>query len=250
MYPILFKYKFLEIGSYGVMLGLAFYCGFLLLEREFKRNDKDPELAYKILLTSIICGIFGAKLFHILDNFSDFLVNPRAMIFSGSGLSVYGGLVLALIACYFLVKANKEDYLELADMTAPILAVGYFLGRIGCHVSGDGCYGITTDSIFATTYPNGLSPISSGVFPTPLFESFLSFIFAGLMLNLRKVKLPKGTVFFAYLALNGITRFFIEFIRTNPKIAAGLTQAQFVGIGLFIFSASGIIYNRYKQQKV
>lgn len=255
MYPILFQYKIpfpflietLQIGTYGVMLGLAFYCAFLVLEREFKLHNKDQELAYKILLAAILCGIIGAKLFHILDNFSEFLSSPKEMIFSGAGLSVYGGLVLALVVCYFIVKQAKENYLELADMAAPAIAVGYFFGRIGCHVAGDGCYGITTSSIFGVAYPNGIVPTTALVFPTPLFESFLSFIFAGLMLNLRKKSLPHGTVFFIYLALNGIARFSIEFIRNNPKILIGLTQAQFIAIGLFVFSVGGVIYNNMKR---
>jgi prolipoprotein diacylglyceryltransferase len=63
MYPILFQYKFISIGGYGVMLGIGFYLAFLLFERELKLRDMDPELAYRILLAAIPGGIVGSSFF-------------------------------------------------------------------------------------------------------------------------------------------------------------------------------------------
>jgi hypothetical protein len=57
MYPILFQYKLISIGGYGIMLGLGFYLAFLLFERELKIRGLDPEMAYKILLVAIPSGV-------------------------------------------------------------------------------------------------------------------------------------------------------------------------------------------------
>ena len=241
MYPILFSFWRLSISLYGIMLGIAFYLGFLIGEREFKLRGKDPELAYILFLVSIPSAIIGAKLFHIMDHFGEFMRDWTGILFSGSGLSVYGGLVMALVACYFVIKFKGEKPLEIFDITTPTLALGYGLGRIGCHLAGDSCYGIETSSFLGVAFPNGLSPIDATVYPTPLFESMFSFLVFFMVMQLRKRELPTGMLFFIYLLCNAIPRFLIEFIRLNPKIILGLTQAQFVAIGLGIIAIVGLV---------
>ncbi len=246
MYPLLFSYGVISIGGYGILLGLAFYLGFLVGEREFKLNDKDPELAYKLFLVAIPSGIVGAKIFHIFEHLGEFQRDPVAMIFSGAGLSVYGGLILALAVSIIIIKRNKESVLRIFDLATPTLALGYAIGRIGCHVAGDGCFGIATDSFLGVSYPNGIVPTSTAVFPVPLFEAFISFIVFFAVLQLRKRELPAGIVFFIYLICNAVPRFLLEFIRLNPKILFGMTQAQFIAIGLLITAVIGIVMIKKK----
>src|SRR5208337_3587628 len=115
MYPIIFSYKFINIGTYGIMLGLAFYLAFLLTEHELKLREKDPELAYKLLIVIIPSAIVGAKIFHIFENMDEFMRDPKGMIFSGAGLSVYGGFIVAYIMTMILIKKNKENILDIFD---------------------------------------------------------------------------------------------------------------------------------------
>ncbi len=244
MYPIIFSYKFLTIGGYGVVLGIAFYLSFLLAEREYELHGKDPELAYKLLLAVIPSAIVGAKIFHILESMNEFLRDPMGMIFSGAGLSVYGGFIMAFIVCYFVIKRNNENVLEVFDITTPSMALGYAIGRIGCHVAGDGCYGIETSSFLGTPYPNGIVPTSLTVYPTPLFESLFAFFVFLFLMQMRKRELPTGTMFFTYLLLYGVPRFFVEFIRLNPKIAFNLSQAQIVSIFYVLTGIIGLILVR------
>jgi phosphatidylglycerol---prolipoprotein diacylglyceryl transferase len=241
MYPLLFSYGIISIGGYGILLGLAFYLGFLVGEREFKLNGKDPELAYKLFLAAIPSGIVGAKVFHILEHLGEFARDPMAMIFSGAGLSVYGGLILALAVSIFIIKRSKESVLEIFDLATPTLALGYAIGRIGCHVAGDGCYGIPTESFLGVAYPNGIVPTSADVLPIPLFEALISFIVFFAVLQLRKRELSAGMVFFIYLICNAVPRFLMEFVRLNPKLLLGLTQAQYIAICLVITAVIGII---------
>ena len=238
MYPIIFSYKLLNIGTYGLMLGLAFYMAFLITERELKLRGKNPEFAYKLLLVLIPSAVVGAKIFHIFENLGEFRRDPLNMIFSGAGLSVYGGFILAFLMCMILIKKNNENILEIFDITAPAMALGYGVGRLGCHVSGDGCYGLATSSFFGTAYPNGIIPTSIAVYPTPLFESFFSFMIFIFLMKLRKREMPAGKLFFIYCILNGASRFMVEFIRLNPKVLLGLTHAQITAI---LFIITGII---------
>jgi len=245
MYPIIFNYKILTIGGYGIMLGIAFYMAFLLLERELKLRNINNELAYRILLTIIPTAIIGAKMFHIFENFSAFLNNPIDMIFSGSGLTVYGGFIVAILSAIVVIRLSKANVLQVIDAAAPPMALGYAIGRLGCHVSGDGCYGIATGSFLGVAYPNGIVPVGFLVMPTPLIESLVSFIFVFALLQVRKREFNAGFVFFLYLILNGCARFAVEFIRLNDPIALGMTQAQIIAIGFALTGAIGIflIYN-------
>jgi len=249
MYPILFNYKLITIGSYGLLLGAAFYISFLLLEREFTIRKIDPELAYKLLIVIIPSAIIGAKMFHIFENFDEFLSAPSAMIFSGAGLSVYGGFVLSFISAMIVIKKNNEGILKIFDVTTPTMALGYAIGRLGCHASGDGCYGLPTDSFLGMAYPNGIVPSTVNVFPTPLFESFASLIFFLILMRLRKHELKTGMLFFIYLILNGSARFTIEFIRLNPLTSLGFTQAQIVAICFITAGIAGLIFINKKGLK-
>lgn len=247
MFPVLFKYGIITIGGYGVMLGLGFYLSFLLLEREFKQRSIDPELAYKILLLAIPCGIVGSKLFHILEHLDQFVAEPVNMIFSGSGLSAFGGYILAFVLAIILIKKNNQNVLDIFDAASPSLALGYCFGRFGCHVAGDGCFGFKTLSFWGTPYPNGIVPTSVPVYPTPLFEVFVSLAAVGVLLNMRKKDLPQGKLFFTFLILSGLPRFLVEFIRRNPEMIFGLTQAQVIGILFVLTGVIGWIYTGKKE---
>lgn len=252
MYPILLQFKVpiidkvLSIGGYGLMLGIGFYLGFLFTEREYKLRGINPDLAYKILLAAIPAGIIGSKIFHILEHWSEFMASPSDMIFSGAGLSAYGGYIFAFTCGVIILKINKENVMEVADATAPAMAFGYCFGRFGCHVAGDGCYGLETASFLGTAYPNGIVPNTSLVHATPLYEVMFSFFVVGLLMKLRKKDLPVGQIFFLYLILNGFPRLMVEFIRRNPGWIGSLTQAQVVGILLMITGAIGLYYTNKK----
>lgn len=249
MYPILFNYKIITIGGYGLMLGIGFYGAFMLLERELKLNSMNPELAYRILLGAIPSGIIGSKLFHIFEHMDQFLISPMEMIFSGAGLSAYGGFILAFIVSFIIIKYSKENVLKVFDLAAVPMAFGYAMGRFGCHVAGDGDYGVITTTFWGTAYPNGIVPTTAEVFPTPLFEVFFSFLVLAFLLHMRKRIAPDGRIFFIYLILSGIPRFLVEFIRLNPKAALNMTQAQIISILFILTGIIGIVLINMKNRK-
>jgi phosphatidylglycerol---prolipoprotein diacylglyceryl transferase len=243
MFPIIYQFnKFLSINGYGVMLGIGFYLAYILLEREFKLRNISQDLAYKILLVGIPCGIIGSKIFDILEHLDEFIVNPMGMLFSGSGLSAYGGFILSFIVAVIVIKKTKNNVLDVFDASSPSMALGYCFGRFGCHVAGDGCFGIQTSGFFATAYPNGIVPSTMTVYPTPLFEVIVSFIAFGILLNARKHNLQRGRIFSLFLIMSGLPRLLVEFIRLNPKSILGFSQAQIIGIIFICCGLSGWIY--------
>lgn len=95
-----------------------------------------------VTVIALIVGLLGAKLFDIFENWSDFLKHPADYIFSGGGLTFYGGLICATLAIIYYAKKNKFSVKHLADAIGPSLMIAYAIGRIGCQVAGDGDWGV------------------------------------------------------------------------------------------------------------
>jgi phosphatidylglycerol---prolipoprotein diacylglyceryl transferase len=96
----------------------------------------------EVTIIALVVGLIGAKLFDIFENWSGFLQDPASYIFSGGGLTFYGGLICATVAIIFYARKHKIGIRHLADAIAPSLMIAYAIGRIGCQVSGDGDWGI------------------------------------------------------------------------------------------------------------
>ena len=45
----------------------------------------------------------------------EFLSDPAGTVFSGAGLSIYGGFLFALLFSYFLIKKSNEPVLKILD---------------------------------------------------------------------------------------------------------------------------------------
>ncbi len=234
MMPYLFEFGPIKIPSYGVMLMTAFLSCYYLLNRELKKKGKDPEMASDAIFWAALGGILGAKLYYLLENYKLVIADPVGMIFSGSGLVFWGGLAGGMIAVLSYLRYKNEDWIEWTDFISPLLILGYSIGRVGCTLVG--CdYGLPTNLPWAMTFPNGAPPTLIPVHPTQIYETLLGLIIFSILWNL-KYKLKKGYLFSLYMFLAGTERFFIEFIRTNPKYLIGLSGAQIISILMITIS--------------
>lgn len=260
MYPYLFKIGPLTIGSYGVLLAIAFFTAFMVINWQFRKNGCDEELAWDLHFLAIFGGMVGSRLMHIIENFSDFLAAPMSMIFSTTGFSVLGGYVLALFLCIIRVRYAGQPFFKIADIYVPGMAVGYAIGRLGCIAAGDGCYGLPCQLPWAMSFPNGLVstlsaknhmlaetfqrlfpgepiPVDISVHPTPLYESISTFVLLMILL-FAGWRNGGGRRFAFFLIWFGISRFLVEFIRLNPFIYWGLSSSQLVSI---FFVVAGVV---------
>lgn len=107
-----------------------------------------------IVIISLIFGILGAKLFDNFEHWDEFMADPIGKLFSVSGLTFYGGLILAAIAvCWFAYRKGIKIN-HLVDSAAPCLMIAYAVGRIGCQVAGDGDWGIPNSAYISDQYGN------------------------------------------------------------------------------------------------
>ncbi len=262
MIPKLFQIGPIPVYSYGLMLGLSFIVASYLLSKEFKRKKMDENAAINITFIALIGGVAGAKLLYIIEEWSSISSLPSGKLFSTeglfspAGLTWYGGLILAVILIYIYTRIKKIPFLRVADATAPGMAIGYGIARIGCHLSGDGDYGLPV-SEFASWVPwgtdyskgtlppsiafhgtdiakkfGGMVPDNTLCHPTPIYELIFGIIILAILWKYRKKFLNDGKLFGLYLILTSIARLLVEFIRLNPRIMFGLSEAQLISIVL------------------
>lgn len=260
MFPKLFEIGGIPVYSYGLMLGITFLVGSSLFTRELKRNDFDENIGVTITFLCLIGGLIGSKIFYILEEWNFGSNKPLGnyitsdVLFSPSGLTFYGGLILAVIMVIIYCRIKGLSVLKIFDLMSPSAAIGYGIARVGCHLSGDGDYGIPVNGTFwefiGYSYSKGTVPTHEGVFvhPTPVYEFVISlFIFMYLWKNRTRYK-TSGIIFAYYLILSGIERLLIEFIRLNPKVTLGLSQAQIISI-IMIFGGIYLLYKKLNQEK-
>lgn len=248
--------------------------------KEEKVEVEPWQHAAAILLIAAIAGIVGAKIFHQLENFNEFLNDPLGSLFSGGGLTFYGGLIFGVIAVLVYIRKTRIHYTQMMDVAAPAIMLAYGIGRIGCMVSGDGCWGVVNpdpkpewlaflpDWMWAYNYPHNVinsgvplegcvgrycHVLSEPVWPTPFYESTVSILFFAILWSIRKMIKAPGTLFSIFLIMNGVERFFVEKIRVNNKLkfaSVTFTQAELISVLLVLFGIAGVIYFRKRHKRL
>jgi phosphatidylglycerol:prolipoprotein diacylglycerol transferase len=247
LYPVIFRLGPITVYSFGVLMAVGFYFGALATVTEYKRRGGDPEPMWNLLVWIFLAGLVGARIFSLLNDPAALMRSPLSEVFAGSGFVWYGGLIGGILASAILVRRYQVRLVTLMDCCAPGLAIGQAIGRIGCHVSGDGDWGIPTTLPWGYAYENAIVgwdfPPGVVVHPTPIYEAIAYTLVFAVIWALRKRNLSEGTPFSLYLIGTSATRFAVEFIRINPRIAFGLTQAQLIAIVLFIAGAAWLTRN-------
>jgi phosphatidylglycerol:prolipoprotein diacylglycerol transferase len=223
----------LQIQTFGVFFALNFIAWGLVAQRRFGELGHPPEWAWEVVIAALLGGLVGARLYWLLDNPQAFSRDPLGSIFSGSGLTWYGGLFGGVLAVLIWDHFRKVPVVEMFDLAGPCLALGYAIGRIGCQVSGDGDYGTGSSLPWAMGYPDGTVPTPAGVtvHPTPIYETLAMGLVALVLWNLRDRVRP-GVLFALWLVAAGVERLLIELIRRNQEAFLGLTQPQLWSIVL------------------
>lgn len=232
MYPYLLEIGPITIASFGTMVALGFVGAMYVLKYDFGRQGIDPELGSSVVTAAMVGGLVGAKLYFVL-----FEMPPTSSweellggIFSGSGLTWYGGFIVATFAVVWTIRRHGAPLWKAADSIGMGLALGYAIGRIGCQLAGDGDYGVPTDLPWGMAYPDGVVPTLDKVHPAPVYETLMGLGIFGFLWGTRRRGWPPGLSFCFYLVLAGLARFLVEIIRINPKVIGSLSGAQLISL--------------------
>ena len=264
-------------GSVGAGIGVAALMTYLKWREKDKVKLAVPEKKIylvwphdrvgDIVLQAALWGFIGAKIFHNLENLNDFAKDPIGSLIAFSGLTFYGGLIIATIAIIFYIKKYKISVIHFADVMAPTMLFAYAAGRIGCHMSGDGDWGIVNlnpkpfswlpDWAWAYQYPHNVvnegeriagcfgnycNQLPLPVYPTTFYEIVGTFVLFLIMWSFRKKVSQPGILTGVYLVFAGVERLLIEQIRVNNKyefLPFKPTQAELISVFLIIF---GIVF--------
>ena len=233
----------LELKTFGLCFAAAFIAAAAVLARHLKELGKPTDWAYEIIFAGLVGGVIGSRVDFLLQNWDEVSDDFFGNVFSGSGLVWFGGLVGGAIGVVLWAWRRGFLGVQLLDVCAVPLALGYAVGRLGCQLSGDGDYGKGSDLPWAMSYPDGTVPTTDEVHPTPIYESLAVGLIALGLWHLRG-RLKPGGVFALYLLAVGLERLLVEFIRRNDDVALGLTLAQLVSVVLIAAGAAWVVQMR------
>jgi phosphatidylglycerol---prolipoprotein diacylglyceryl transferase len=238
--------------------------------RKFTYLEHPYQLMDKLLLYCGIIGFAGALFFGKLEDPEGLFRHPFHWLVTYNGLVYFGGLIFGALTYLVITYRNHIPLAVAADIGSPGMMLAYAIGRMGCHLSGDGDWGIANNSpkpvwlrwapdwIWGFRYPHNVShqgmyipgcgdqyctELVHPVFPTSFYESVICLCLFGILWFLRRRIQYPGMLFFIYALFSGIERFFIEFIRITPVFSiAGcqFTQAQYISLLLIAIGLAGI----------
>jgi phosphatidylglycerol:prolipoprotein diacylglycerol transferase len=269
MFPVLFHLGPIPIYSFGVMVACGFLAGNFALSLECRRRGYDSGLADSIVVWGAIAGFGGSRIYDVFDNWSEYMARPWSIALSGAGFVWYGGLIGGILSTWIIARRRGISFLRITDMCAAPLVLGMAFGRMGCLLSGDGDWGLPSTLPWAMAFPRaiigwhgdlrmadgGLLPatvlklapngtLMDGFFPgvrvhpAPIYESLLYLTIFAIIWSMRGRAKFEGELLCLYLILAGAARFLVEFVRINPRVLWGLSEAQLISIPMI---AVGII---------
>jgi phosphatidylglycerol:prolipoprotein diacylglycerol transferase len=233
MYPVLFEIFGFPISTFGVMLAVAFLTGTWLTALRMREIGLDPEQATTMLIYAMGGGIGGSKLYFAIDVSLREGIPFTQLLFAREGITFYGGLIGAIALVIIGPKIHKIPTGAFFNCVCLAGAIGQALGRVGCFLVGDD-YGRPTDGPFGIAFPEGAPPTLDTVHPTQLYESAWLF---GVTAFLWARRNHSPRLWAEYLMLAGVGRFAVEFLRVNPRVVLGMSEAQLIAISLFTVGA-------------
>lgn len=242
MIPTLLEIGPLPIRSFGLMVALALIVGSIRLAKSFVVYGVRPELAERYVMVAGVSGIIGARLWYMVEDWQRTKYDFFGTLTSSAGFTFYGGFIVAAVAVIIAARRDGTPLTKLLDALGPCLAVGYAIGRLGCQLSGDGDYGVTTNSWWGMSYSTGVVPTLPGelVYPTPLFESSLAVLVLLAVVYVERssyiLRQPMQR-FGVYLFFISIERFIVEFLRVNERVLGPLSEAQVISSAFILIGA-------------
>jgi phosphatidylglycerol---prolipoprotein diacylglyceryl transferase len=245
MYPVVFHLGPFPVRSYGIALALSFLLGCGLALRRARARGYSEDLMFGLFFWIIAAAIVGARAHFVLAH-PAFFVNPvDAFRLWDGGLTLYGGLIAALLASWLYLARHRVPFLAMADICCPSLALGEGITRIGCFFNGC-CFGHAGHGLFCVRYPAG-SFASDALNPQApvevvasqlLLSAALLLATGGLLLAGRRLR-GAGRLFGLFLVVQGVVRWAVDFTRyyepidriekLGPLIT---TKSQLIALGL------------------
>lgn len=229
----------IHIYLFGVTIMIGMLVGYFIVSKEIVRKKLDEDIFSTLSLYVISFSIIGARLYYVgVFDLEFYLNNPiQVFMIRNGGMSIQGGIIGGVIAGLIYLKHKNENFKDYADAFVPGLAIGQFIGRIGCDV-----FGIPMEGV----YPWGKLVNGTLLHPVQIYEALLDLIlFAWLWRRREHIKF-KGQLFVEYIILFGVVRGLIEFFRSNPIWIEPFTVAHLTSLIMIIIGSLLLLVFRKK----
>jgi phosphatidylglycerol---prolipoprotein diacylglyceryl transferase len=243
--PIAFHIGSLDIRWYGIIFALSFLLGILMAVRLAKKRNISSEVIYDFSIWLIPGSVIGARIGHVFFynwNYYSQHLNEIISIWNG-GVSLYGGILGAVIAALIYCRVKKIEFYDLGDIFVIPLAFGTIFGRIGNFINQE-LYGKVTTLPWGVKFDN----VEGLRHPIQIYESIGNLLVFLILIFIWRKNVKKGTIFWSYLGIYSFIRFLAEFLREDRIIAFGLTLTQLIIIPLFLISLF-FLYKLNNKQK-
>lgn len=261
MHPVLFHLGSFPVGTYGLILALAFFAGTALARRQGRLDGLAPAAISDLCIALLIAAVIGAKLLMVLVGLLTPAGQEGAMGFSEifsmatlrAGGAIHGGIIAAAVVFFWYTRKGREMPMRTTgDALVPGVALGQALGRLGCFSAGC-CYGTGTGARWGVVFtdPNAAlfsgTPLGISLHPVQLYTLLGNLIVMALLLLARTRRGFQGQVFALYFIFEGIQRAITETWRGDLDrgtwlniswLSTGrLTALGFVILGVILLAA-------------
>ena len=262
MYPLIYITSTFSLPSYLLTISLSYAFGLIWIVKRAQQRGFTRNLALDFSMLFMVTGFIGARFTHVLFEAPDYYSeDPRKIfMFWNGGFVFYGGALFAFLSCLIFAKRRRVPFLTWLSIFAPVLSLGYIIGRVGCFMAGC-CYGKECNLPWAVVFPAGVeAPAIVSRHPTQVYASLCEFLTLLVLLLLesrgRKASAQQrsqptqllinqpGFLFFIWMIGHGIGRTIMEHFRADDRgpLFLELSLGTWISIFIVICGFSGILY--------
>ncbi len=234
------------------MLAISFLVGTWIALREARRLNLDEDRLVTVILVALVAGVLGARAMYVIEHVEQFRREWASVLaLWQGGLTLYGGVIAGAAAALLVARRAQLPMWTVADALTPSLALGMMFGRVGCFLNGC-CYGHPTSMPWGVVFPPdsfaGLEFGSAPVHPSQLYFSAAGLVLFVLLWAVRtRIRTP-GVLFWAFVALFGLTRIPLDMTRAYDAQAQvarlggmTITESQVMSFAMALFAALMIL---------
>ncbi len=248
--PEVFPHSWLPVRWYGLLFAAAFFFGYLVMMRIFKKENLPIKLLDQLATYMVIATIIGARLGHVLFYEPEYYFSHPLeilMIWKG-GLASHGAAIGILVALWLFSHKNHKPYFWILDRIVIVVALAGFFIRTGNLMNSE-IIGKPTTLPWAFIFT---SVDQVPRHPSQLYEGLSYLAIFGLLYWLywkNDGKPRPGFLFGLFLALLFTVRFLVEFVK-EPQVSfeshMALNMGQILSIPFIIL---GLVIIFFKPQK-
>ncbi len=233
----------LTIRYYGLVYVIGFLITlfiFLKIAEKKKIKNMNRDKAVDLVLYTILGGVVGARLFHIILFLKVYLANPLDILkFWQGGMAFIGGFIGAILVVMFYCKKNKLSFYQVADILVIPFALFLSFGRIANFINSE-FIGRVTDICWCVKFKDYVGCRH----PSQIYEALKNFFIFGILYSMNRKEHKPGKIFWSFITFYGLLRLMTNFWREDV-LYSGLSLGQYLGLVMFLVGLFILIKQKY-----